>query len=41
MVSTMPSPFTTDDEATVKLVTSAERRLAAISNDDRVRVEGS
>ena len=41
MVSMILSPFTTDEVETVKLVTSADNRLAAISKDDRVRVDGS
>jgi hypothetical protein len=31
----------TEDVATLKLMTSALRRLAAVSNDSRVRVEFS
>src|SRR3712207_8581054 len=35
------SPFFTEEEATDMFMTSAPRRLPAISNDDWVRVEGS
>ena len=40
-VSTSVSPFFTEDEATAMFMTSAPRRLPAISNEDCVRVEGS
>jgi hypothetical protein len=40
-VSLRLSPFETDDPEVVKLMTSAERRFAAISNEIRVRVEAS
>jgi hypothetical protein len=40
-VSRSDSPFFTDDELTEKFMVSAERRLAAVSNDRRVRVESS
>ena len=41
MVSRIDSPLTTLEVETEKLVTSAESRLAAISNDEWVRVDGS
>src|SRR3954468_6035952 len=41
MVSSSVSPLVVDDTAMFRLMTSAERRLAAISNVVRVRVEGS
>ena len=41
VVSTRLSPLTSDEEAAAMLTTSAESRLAATSNDVRVRVEGS
>jgi hypothetical protein len=40
-VSRRDSPLRTDDEPTEKLSVSADRRLAACSNDRRVRVESS
>src|SRR6266850_2380616 len=40
-VSSSDSPFDCDETAIFRLMTSAERRLAAISNVVRVRVEGS
>src|SRR6185295_18412490 len=40
-VSSSDSPLVADDTAMFRLMTSAERRLAAISNVVRVRVEGS
>ena len=40
-VSRSDSPLSEDDVAAVKVMTSAERRLAAVSNDSRVRVDGS
>ena len=40
-VSTSDSPFDTDDVAAAMLTTSADRFLAATSNDTRVRVEAS
>ena len=40
-VSTSDSPFVTDDVAAAMLTTSADRFLAATSNDTRVRVEAS
>ena len=40
-VSRSDSPFLSDDEPAAKERTSAERRLAAVSNDTRVRVESS
>src|SRR5258706_2239770 len=40
-VSSRDSPFVADDTAMFRLMTSAERRLAAISKVVRVRVEGS
>lgn len=41
MVSWTDSPLTTDELGTEKLVTSAESRLAATSNEEWVRVLGS
>src|SRR5688572_5549399 len=41
MVSSMLSPFTREDSCTSRFTTSAPRRLAASSNETRVRVEGS
>src|SRR4051794_15674529 len=38
IVSSTVSPFATDDVLTEKLITSAERRLAATSKEERVRV---
>jgi hypothetical protein len=35
------SPFSTDDPADFTVTTSADNRLAAISNEDWVRVEAS
>ena len=40
-VSRRLSPFFTDDCATLKVMTSQERRLAAVSKLRRVRVESS
>src|SRR2546423_3023227 len=40
-VSRSDSPFVADDTAMLRLITSAERRFAAISKVVRVRVEGS
>jgi hypothetical protein len=40
-VSTRVSPFFTEDETTDMFITSAPRRLPAISKEDCVRVEGS
>ena len=40
-VSRSDSPFFTDDVPTLKVIVSAERRLAAVSNESRVRVESS
>src|SRR5919204_6747453 len=40
-VSRSDSPLVCDDTAMFRLITSAERRLAAISNVVRVRVDGS
>ena len=40
-VSTSDSPLDTDDAEAVMLTTSAERFLAATSNETRVRVEAS
>ena len=40
-VSRSDSPFLTDDVLTLKFIVSAESRLAAVSNDSRVRVESS
>ena len=40
-VSRSDSPFFTDDVPTLKVMVSAESRLAAVSNDSRVRVESS
>src|SRR5438874_4102616 len=40
-VSSSDSPFDCEETAMFRLITSAERRLAAISNVVRVRVEGS
>ncbi len=40
-VSTSVSPFATDEDETEMLTASAERRLAASSNEVRVRVEFS
>ena len=40
-VSSRLSPFFTDDVATEKVIVSAPRRLAAVSNERRVRVESS
>jgi hypothetical protein len=41
MVSSMLSPFTREESCTSRFTTSAPRRLAASSNETRVRVEGS
>lgn len=40
-VSSSVSPFVTDDEDELRLITSADSRLPAISKDVRVRVEAS
>ncbi len=40
-VSRRLSPFVTDDDPTVKVIVSADRRFAAVSNESRVRVESS
>ena len=40
-VSTSDSPFVTDDVAAAMFTTSADRFLAATSNDTRVRVDAS
>ena len=40
-VSRSDSPFFTDDVLTLKFIVSADSRLAAVSNDSRVRVESS
>src|ERR1700689_2829005 len=40
-VSRSDSPFLSDDEATAKERTSADKRLAAVSNENRVRVDSS
>ena len=40
-VSSRDSPFFTDDPPTVKVIVSALKRLAAVSNERRVRVESS
>ncbi len=40
-VSRRLSPFFTDDDETEKAMTSQESRLAAVSNEMRVRVESS
>jgi hypothetical protein len=40
-VSRSDSPFLTDDEDRAKFMVSADSRLAAISNDSRVRVDSS
>src|SRR5260221_12316695 len=40
-VSSSDSPFEAEETAMLRLMTSADRRLAAISNVVRVRVEGS
>ena len=40
-VSTRVSPFVTDDVDAEIFIESADKRLAAISNDVRVRVDGS
>jgi hypothetical protein len=40
-VSTSDSPLVTDDVDAAMFVTSAPRFLAAVSNDTRVRVDGS
>ena len=41
IVSTSDSPFDTDELAAAMLTTSADRFLAATSNDTRVRVDAS
>jgi hypothetical protein len=40
-VSSRLSPFFTDDCATLNVITSHERRFAAVSKLSRVRVESS
>jgi hypothetical protein len=40
-VSRRDSPFFTEEEDRAKFMVSADRRLAAISNDRRVRVDSS
>ena len=40
-VSRSDSPFFTDDVPTLKVIVSADSRLAAVSNESRVRVESS
>ena len=40
-VSSRLSPLFTDEVETEKVIVSAERRFAAVSNDKRVRVESS
>jgi hypothetical protein len=40
-VSRSDSPFFTDDVPGLNVMTSADNRLAAVSNDSRVRVESS
>ena len=40
-VSSSDSPFRSEDDPAEKVMVSAERRLAAVSNDSRVRVESS
>ena len=40
-VSRSDSPFFTDDEPTLKVIVSADSRLAAVSKLSRVRVESS
>ena len=40
-VSRRLSPFFTEDDETENVMVSAESRLAAVSNDSRVRVESS
>ena len=40
-VSRSDSPFFTDDVDTLKVMVSADSRLAAVSKDRRVRVESS
>ena len=40
-VSRSDSPFFTDEVPTLKFMVSADSRLAAVSNDSRVRVESS
>ncbi len=40
-VSRRLSPLVTDEEPTVNDIVSAESRLAAVSNERRVRVESS
>ena len=40
-VSSSDSPFRREDEPAENVMVSAERRLAAVSNDSRVRVESS
>jgi hypothetical protein len=40
-VSSRLSPLRTDEEEAEKFMVSADRRLAAVSNESRVRVESS
>ena len=40
-VSSRLSPFFIDDDPAVKVMVSAPKRFAAVSNDNRVRVESS
>ena len=40
-VSSSDSPFRSDDDPAENVIVSAESRLAAVSNDSRVRVESS
>ncbi len=40
-VSRRLSPLFTEDDPTVNVIVSADRRFAAVSNDRRVRVESS
>ena len=40
-VSRTDSPFLTDEVPTLNVMVSADSRLAAVSNDSRVRVESS
>ncbi len=40
-VSRSDSPLFTDDDPTLNVIVSAESRLAAVSNERRVRVESS
>ena len=40
-VSRSDSPFFTDEVLTLNVMVSADKRLAAVSNDSRVRVDSS